>query len=272
MLELNNNNTNYKSLQTKEILYPSPFGEGVRRTEEVGDFGGFDIGRLRDIAGEFCQEELHQVASQVIPDDINLESVFASFSQLQNPPGISSGGLILPDFAAGLPFTTELGGLFFPDIENPSKQQDLSSAAQNQFADNSYSDYSFLRDQEFSYANRDVFDVQAIRKDFPILHQKVNGKDLIWFDNAATTQKPAHVINTLTRFYQHDNSNIHRAAHTLAARSTDAYEDARGKVKTFINASSTDEIIFVRGTTEGINLVIHRASCGRGTKTQHEAH
>jgi len=97
--------------------------------------------------------------------------------------------------------------------------------------------------------------VQSIRKDFPILHQKVNGKDLIWFDNAATTQKPSHVINTLTHFYQQDNSNIHRAAHTLAARSTDAYEGARGKVKDFIHASSTDEIIFVRGTTEGINLV-----------------
>jgi len=131
----------------------------------------------------------------------------------------------------------------------------LSSAARNQFADNTYSDYSFLRDQEFNYSNRDVFDVQTIRKDFPILHQKVNGKDLIWFDNAATTQKPAHVINTLTRFYQQDNSNIHRAAHTLAARSTDAYEGAREKVKDFIHASSPDEIIFVRGTTEGINLV-----------------
>ena len=238
MLELNNN-TNYKSL-------PEDF---------VGLNEWADINRLRDIAGEFCPDEVRQVASQIFPDDINLESVYASFSELQNPPGISSGGLILPDFAAGLPFTNELGNLFFYEHEEPGKQQDLSSAAQNQFADNSYSDYSFLRDQEFSYSNRDVFDVQSIRNDFPILHQKVNGKDLIWFDNAATTQKPAHVINTLTRFYQQDNSNIHRAAHTLAARSTDAYEGARDIVKDFINASSSEEIIFVRGTTEGINLV-----------------
>ena len=214
-----------------------------------------DIGRLREIAGKFCPEEVRQIVSQIVPDDINLESVFASFSQLQNPPGVSSGGLIFPDLATGLPFTNELGNLFFTDIEKPTAKPDLSTAAQNQFADNSYSDYSFLRDQEFSYNNRDAFDVQSIRKDFPILHQKVNGKDLIWFDNAATTQKPAHVINTLTRFYQQDNSNIHRAAHTLAARSTDAYEGAREKVKDFIHASSTDEIIFVRGTTEGINLV-----------------
>lgn len=238
MLELNNN-TNYKS----------PLGD----LEGYGEWA--DLGRLRDIVGEFCPDEVRQVASQVFPDDINLESVYASFSQLQNPPGISSGGLILPDFSAGLPFTNELGNLFFSEHEEPGKQRNLSSAAQNQFADNSYSDYSFLRDQEFNYTNRDVFDVQSIRKDFPILHQKVNGKDLIWFDNAATTQKPAHVINTLTRFYQQDNSNIHRAAHTLAARSTDAYEGARDKVKDFINASSSEEIIFVRGTTEGINLV-----------------
>ncbi|GAB6011281.1 SufS family cysteine desulfurase [Viscerimonas tarda] len=99
------------------------------------------------------------------------------------------------------------------------------------------------------------FDVNAVRRDFPILHQKVNGKQLIWFDNAATTQKPQIVIDELAHFYENNNSNIHRAAHTLAARSTDEYEKARDKVKNFINASSAEEIIFVRGTTEGINLV-----------------
>ncbi|MDR0835187.1 MAG: cysteine desulfurase [Tannerella sp.] len=106
-----------------------------------------------------------------------------------------------------------------------------------------------------TYGGRETFDVQAIRKDFPILHQKVHGKDLIWFDNAATTQKPQHVIDTLSHFYENDNSNIHRASHTLAARSTDGYEGARETVKNFIHASSADEIVFVRGTTEGINLV-----------------
>lgn len=99
------------------------------------------------------------------------------------------------------------------------------------------------------------FDVQAIRKDFPILHQNVNGKPLIWMDNAATTQKPQSVIDSLSRFYQRDNSNIHRGAHTLAARATDAYESAREKVQRFLGASSASEIIFVRGTTEAINLV-----------------
>jgi cysteine desulfurase / selenocysteine lyase len=99
------------------------------------------------------------------------------------------------------------------------------------------------------------FDPRLIRQDFPILQERVNGRPLIWLDNAATTQKPNAVIDRLSYFYRHENSNIHRAAHTLAARATDAYESAREKTRRFLNASSTREIIFVRGTTEGINLV-----------------
>lgn len=99
------------------------------------------------------------------------------------------------------------------------------------------------------------FDVNQVRKDFPILHQHVNGRPLVWLDNAATTQKPQAVIDRISHFYAHDNSNIHRAAHELAARSTDAYEGAREKVRKFLNAGSVNEIVFVRGATEAINLV-----------------
>ena len=99
------------------------------------------------------------------------------------------------------------------------------------------------------------FDVNAVRRDFPILAERVHGKQLVWFDNAATTQKPQAVIDRLAYFYAHENSNIHRAAHDLAARATDAYEGARNKVAHFLGASSAEEIIFVRGATEGINLV-----------------
>jgi cysteine desulfurase/selenocysteine lyase len=99
------------------------------------------------------------------------------------------------------------------------------------------------------------FDVRAIRRDFPILQESFNGRPLVWLDNAATTQKPQAVIDRLSHFYAHENSNVHRAAHQLAARATDAYEAARETVRRFLNASSTREIIFVRGTTEGINLV-----------------
>jgi cysteine desulfurase/selenocysteine lyase len=105
--------------------------------------------------------------------------------------------------------------------------------------------------------NHEVFDVNAVRADFPILRETVNGKPLIWFDNAATTQKPQAVIDRLAYFYAHENSNIHRAAHELAARATDAYEEARDTVRRFIGASKTEEIIFVRGTTEAINLVAY---------------
>jgi len=99
------------------------------------------------------------------------------------------------------------------------------------------------------------FDVASIRRDFPILQEKAHGKPLVWLDNAATTQKPQSVIDRLKYFYEHENSNIHRAAHVLAARSTDAYEAAREKVRRFLNAPSVNEIVFVRGATEGINLV-----------------
>jgi cysteine desulfurase / selenocysteine lyase len=99
------------------------------------------------------------------------------------------------------------------------------------------------------------FDAQALKRDFPILRERVNGRPLVWLDNAATTQKPQSVIDRLKYFYEHENSNVHRAAHELAARATDAYESAREKVRRFLNASSTREIIFVRGATEGINLV-----------------
>jgi cysteine desulfurase/selenocysteine lyase len=102
---------------------------------------------------------------------------------------------------------------------------------------------------------RQQFDVASVRRDFPILQERVNGHPLIWLDNAATTQKPQSVIDRISYFYEHENSNIHRAAHELAARATDAYEDARSKAAHFLNASSSKEIVFVRGATEAINLV-----------------
>ncbi|MFT4213767.1 MAG: cysteine desulfurase [Microbacterium sp.] len=100
-----------------------------------------------------------------------------------------------------------------------------------------------------------VFDVAAIRREFPILAERVNGHQLAWLDNAATTQKPNAVIDRLTRFYHHENSNIHRAAHELAARATTAYEEARETTRRFLNAPRVEDIVFVRGATEAINLV-----------------
>ena len=95
----------------------------------------------------------------------------------------------------------------------------------------------------------------ALRKDFPILDQQVHGKPLIYFDNAATSQKPRAVINALVHYYEHDNANVHRGIHELSNRATAGYEAARTRAAKFINAHSAEEIIFTRGTTEGINLV-----------------
>ncbi|AYE37228.1 cysteine desulfurase [Companilactobacillus zhachilii] len=96
---------------------------------------------------------------------------------------------------------------------------------------------------------------QKIRNDFPILNQKVNGEPLVYLDNAATSQKPQVVIDEMVRFYQNDNANTHRSVHTLGERATEEYEAARVKVQKFINAASSREIVFTKGTTDGLNLV-----------------
>lgn len=101
------------------------------------------------------------------------------------------------------------------------------------------------------------FDVKTIRADFPILHQNIRGKPLVYLDNAASSQRPKQVIASIRRMYECDYANIHRGVHTLSQRSTQAYEDARVKVQHFIRAARSEEIVFVRGTTEAINLVAH---------------
>ena len=100
-----------------------------------------------------------------------------------------------------------------------------------------------------------TFDVIKLREEFPILNQSLNGKPLIYFDNAATSQKPLSVINTISEYYETINSNVHRGIHTLSEKATEAYENSREKARSFVNAESTNEIVFVKGTTDGINLV-----------------
>lgn len=140
--------------------------------------------------------------------------------------------------AASLYFLNEHGGLSGPAT--------ASSAASDSVPSQHPADLGAIRRP---------FDAHAVRRDFPILEERGHGRPLIWLDNAATTQKPQAVIDRIAHFYRHENSNIHRAAHALAARATDAYEDARNKAARFLNAQSAREIIFVRGATEGINLV-----------------
>src|SRR3982751_2264774 len=102
---------------------------------------------------------------------------------------------------------------------------------------------------------RSALDWTAIREDFPILREESHGQPLIYFDNAATTQKPRPVLEALRAYYERDNANVHRGLHELSSRATEAYEGARATVAQYIGAASPDEIVFTRGTTESINLV-----------------
>jgi len=171
------------------------------------------------------------------------------YTQSGAAPSAPENRIVAQSF--GLPGQGELLALL-ADIGSERKSADSNSRPQQS---GSFYFLDAARVPEAGLTARPAFDVNAIRRDFPILQQRVNGRPLVWFDNAATTQKPQAVIDRLAWFYAHENSNIHRAAHELAARATDAYEAARNKVTRFIGADSPDEIIFVRGATEAINLV-----------------
>jgi cysteine desulfurase/selenocysteine lyase len=171
------------------------------------------------------------------------------YNQLGAKPSVPENRVVAQSF--GLPGEGELKSLL---AEIADGREPL--AAQSQPANTgSFYFLDAAKVPEAGATTRPAFDVNAVRRDFPILNERVNGKPLVWFDNAATTQKPQAVIDRLAYFYAHENSNIHRAAHELAARATDAYEAARNKVQRFLGAGSADEIIFVRGATEAINLV-----------------
>jgi cysteine desulfurase/selenocysteine lyase len=166
-----------------------------------------------------------------LPYDAELKTLLGTIggeTRSLDPTGAGSSLYFLKDIGVAAPQGT--GGIGVPGATGPGIHSEFASA-------------------------HPPFDVNAIRRDFPILSEHVNGRPLVWLDNAATTQKPKAVIDRLVHFYEHENSNIHRAAHELAARATDAYEGARQKVQRFINAPSVDEIVFTRGTTESINLV-----------------
>src|SRR6266446_4844343 len=98
-------------------------------------------------------------------------------------------------------------------------------------------------------------DWKALREDFPILHEQAHGHPLIYFDNAATSQKPRAVLGALRHYYEHENANVHRGLHELSSRATEAYEKSRQRVASYLGAATADEIVFTRGTTESINLV-----------------
>ncbi|MCK7574936.1 MAG: cysteine desulfurase [Chromatiales bacterium] len=176
-------------------------------------------------------------------------------ADLATAPFASAGNWLRPE-TFGLPGEAELQHLLSGAFSRPATKADTSPAPDSgfYFLDARATDLPHTAPAAIRPA-REVFNVATIRRDFPILAERLHGRPLIWLDNAATTQKPQAVIDRLANFYAHENSNIHRAAHTLAARATEAYEHARSTVARFLGASSPEEIVFVRGTTEAINLV-----------------
>ena len=224
---------------------------GLVRQGLGGDPG--DAADLPDIA------ELTRLANQYFRDSgvaAHGNEPAAKVAGLPQPPGLAQY-----DLTSLTPSSINL--LYFQNLKS-TQLAPANPTLNNPDVPASGQSFYFLDDLA-SYAGNPLggglgsahpaFDVQAVRRDFPILKERVNGHQLVWLDNAATTQKPQAVIDRVSYFYEHENSNIHRAAHELAARSTDAYEGARDTVARFINAGSSSEIVFVRGSTEAINLV-----------------
>ncbi|MBS1230155.1 MAG: sufS [Proteobacteria bacterium] len=195
-------------------------------------------------------------ASPLAPDVAPPIGLTPGPNELRNVPSSLGGARSLVPSFASAPQAPSTSGFYFLD-----DAASVSDAGKTPFHFGSISVAPELvekhpnRTPDLGFGTARPFDPRAIRNDFPILREQVDGRPLIWLDNAATTQKPQSVIDRLAYFYEHENSNIHRAAHTLAARATDAYEGAREKVRAFLNAGSASEIVFVRGTTEGINLI-----------------
>ena len=259
---------------------PTPISEIV--SAGGGRPVGFpDVGTLERLAHEMIAGLRQAVAPEALAS--GLESAAAAGAGAWSPdwsgtPALDGAALALPESVAGLaelaanPFASA-GDRLRPETFGLPGEADLQRLLSGVFSRPvTTADTPTARDSGFYFLDtgtserphtvpaavrpaREVFDVATIRRDFPILAERINGRPLIWLDNAATTQKPQAVIDRLAHFYTHENSNIHRAAHTLAARATEAYEQARATVARFIGASSPKEIVFVRGTSEAINLV-----------------
>jgi len=233
-----------------------------RDAQSVPGFDLSDVGALEKIANRIFSEGLEEhstggfggppspSAHQVVTQASSPVGVVSDAQTLPAPGGL--GGV--PD-ASTVPFEP-VGAQALSPSGHAGSPPSTSPWIATQRAPARELEYYFLNPtlQASSLTEHLAFDVEAIRRDFPILNERVHGHQLVWLDNAATTQKPQSVIDRLVHYYEHENSNIHRGAHELAARATDAFEDARAKVARFLGASS-DQIVFVRGTTEAINLV-----------------
>lgn len=215
-----------------------------------------DVAELTALANQFFAALPNEtVLLDKLPSNLN-PSVITSHLPTNNVPQIDDGALsALAQRGFGSPNESELKSVLNRAPAFTSSLPTADSAGSSFYFLDGVTSLNSKAQLPGLSAPKAAFDVHAVRRDFPILKERVNGHQLAWLDNAATTQKPQVVIDRISEFYQHENSNIHRAAHELAARATDAYEGARHIVTRFINAPSANEVIFVRGATEAINLV-----------------
>lgn len=241
------------------IFEPEVCADGIDKLITSGDTGVFDIAKQkaeRVFGGQLGIQDFENILAQGLE-----ESEYVKFDYAQ------------PDYLKPEYVKTE-----YVKPENRNAGYTPNVISQKQAAHESQIEVRTTGEDYNVIPNRDNFGVtpdtvggqknnnriivgtktlEQIRQDFPILRETVNGHPLIWMDNGATTQRPKQVIDRLSYYFEHENSNVHRGAHTLAAKSTDAFEGARQIVADFIGAPSKDNIVFVRGTTEAINLVAH---------------
>ncbi len=227
---------------------------------------------IEQLAGVPSAEELTILANELFPDLTG--GLAAPASAPETPVSVPATPQPVPEIpAASVPETSvsipEIPTPFYTEAPSvsyaPSVMSQSQAAEQDRAIDAPTSlggdSVSREKGEAAPYSSRDESirigskTLAQIRSDFPILSEEINGNRLVWLDNGATTQRPKAVIDRLSYYYEHENSNVHRGAHTLAAKSTDAYEGARDIVRDFIGAPSSEEIVFVRGTTEAINLV-----------------
>lgn len=252
------------------LLEPEVCAKGIENLVTTGDTGVFDVAAnkaTRVFGGQLDVTDFENIIGELQRE--------AGYDQLTNltaefPTFTDMGGAYreLEDLTAHYDYAnvTKAPTGYAPQVmsEQQANTSDVNvrtTANDNNVIpskDNAGADFTAVGGQKH---NRQIIvgtkTLEQIRSDFPILQETVNGNPLIWMDNGATTQRPRQVIDRLSYYYEHENSNVHRGAHTMAAKSTDAYEKARQTVADFIGAPSADNIVFVRGTTEGINLVAH---------------
>lgn len=231
----------------------APIGYGL---PSAGEIEALANGLFPDLAGETAEPDQAAAAPAGIAgyDDFDWEHPFADTSSFEDTASYANTVYVPADIADPVSTSYSPTVRSKTDAAEADRRIDVPTSLPGGDVPvtKNFEEQGSSREDSIRIGSKTL---EQIRKDFPILSETINGNPLVWLDNGATTQRPRVVIDRLSYYYEHENSNVHRGAHTLAAKSTDAYENARETVKNFIGAPSKDEIIFVRGTTEGINLV-----------------